>query len=42
VSDVIRQIDLACARFMRMVGTSGAGMASGLQITDSDRLSLFG
>ena len=41
VSDVIRQIDLACARFMRMVGTLGAGMASGLQITDSDQLSLL-
>ena len=36
VSDVIRQTDLACARFMRMVGTLGAGMASGLhkKITD--------
>ena len=41
VSDVIRQIDLARARFMRMVGTLGAGMASGLQITDSDQLSLL-
>ena len=41
VSDVIRQIDLACARFMRMVGTLDAGMASGLQITDSDQLSLL-
>ena len=30
VSDVICQIDLACARFMRMAGTLGAGMASGL------------
>ena len=35
VSDVIRQIDLG------MVGTLGAGMASGLQITDSDQLSLL-
>ena len=41
VSDVIRQIDLACARFMRMVGTLDAGVASGLQITDSDQLSLL-
>ena len=41
VSDVIRQIDVACARYMRMVGTLPLEFQVGLQIQDSDQLSLL-
>ncbi len=41
VSDVIRQIDVACARYMRMVGTLPLEFQVRLQIQDSDQLSLL-
>ena len=40
VSDVIRQIDVACARYMRMVGTLLLEFQVGLQMQDTDQLSL--
>ncbi len=41
VSDMIRQIDVACARCMRIVGTLPLECQVGLQIQDSDQLSLL-
>ena len=41
VSDVICQIDVACARYMRMVGTLPLEFQVGLPIQDSDQLSLL-
>ena len=41
VSDVTRQIDVACARYMRMEGTLPLEFQVGLQIQDSDQLSLL-
>ena len=41
VSDVIRQIDVACARYMRMVGALPLEFQVGLQIQNSDQLSLL-
>ena len=41
MSDVIRQIDVVYARYMRMVGTLPLEFQVGLQIQDSDQLSLL-
>ena len=40
ISDVIRQIDVACARYMRMISTL-SGDLSGLRVEDSDQLTML-
>ena len=41
VSDVIRQIELACAKFMRLIATLPDTESAGLGIMDSDQLTLL-